>query len=114
MDAGFQPEQVHAVRAGVVGQMIQDQLAEPAAAKLRANVHPLDFADPVLERLQCAARHGPVVDEADEEFDAGLHGIGDVPLAFDAGELPLLLLPEPDDHRITVMPRLDQHAVRIE
>src|SRR5262249_5778007 len=67
MNTGFQPQNIDSLRSRMFRQMIDQQLPEALAAKLRTHVHALEL--PVLgaEQLDTAAAGGSTVSAQDEK-----------------------------------------------
>jgi hypothetical protein len=69
MDAGLQPQQADALRHTVVNQVVKHRFPEPQAAKLRADVHPLEFSVTGAKQLDAATRGRDSVVAEQEEGD---------------------------------------------
>src|SRR5437588_3595214 len=58
MNAGFQAHYADPLSPGVIGQIVQHELRKTPAAKLRTDVHPLDFPVFAAHQLDSSAAGG--------------------------------------------------------
>src|SRR5262249_16388709 len=110
---GLQAQRVEAALERQLLQRGEDQPAVPVAPVHRADVHPLDLADPVTERLYGTAGHRAPVDEPGQVFDAVVQRVRDVLGSLGRGYLVLVLGAELDDHGVPRMKSLDVHWTRL-